>query len=708
MKKSTWRVVWRGLALAIMLSIWLPSVWAQESTQQTGSSLKDNSFRGLPNLLASNSTLTPGASLSSGDEKRVNAESEKDAKSDKDSNKKEPASGNASATGAPVNAPPTPAGAEDPPLGFAGPKSVKVNRPMTDEEQAGDFVPVDDRWRIGFPDWDRHGDPTKADYPFTKGRLLNPYRQNVLKGDYPVIGTDKFFNLTLTSETFLAARRIPVISDVSAQRPDSREFFGRGGQFLLNQNFKIAGDFFQGDASFKPVDWRIHALVVFNVNYAHARENGVLRIDDRRGNTRRDGIISLQEAFGEYRIGDTTRFLPFLRGNGSKGGYSPYFDTTSIRAGIQLFNSDFRGFIFNDTNLGVRLFGNFASNRYQYNIAFFEQLEKDTNSGLNTLSSRNQRVVIANIFRQDTIKKGYTIEFSYHFNKDDAKDFFNDENGFPVRPSILGTIVPHRVRTHYFGFTTDGHFGERLPGLLGKIGGGLNLSTAFYQVLGTDDFNGLAGRKVDVNAQLVAAELSVDRDWMRFRTSFFYASGDNNPTDGTARGFDSILDDNNFAGGKFSFLNSVGIGFLNTNTQLATPGTLLPNLRSSKIHGQANHVNPGLFLYNVGFDADITQKLRLITNVNFVNFAATQPLVLGDFQPEIEKSFGTDLSAGIKYRPYLNDNIIVFSGISVFRPGAAFTSIFESNCKPNGPLFCGIETGNKTLFNLFTTIKFTY
>jgi len=268
--------------------------------------------------------------------------------------------------------------------------------------------------------------------------------------------------------------------------------------------------------------------------------------------------------------------------------------------------------------------------------------------------------------------------------------------------------VPHKVHTHYFGLTTDGHFGEKLPWILGKIGGGLNLSTAFYQVIGTDDFNGIAGRKVDVNAQLAAAELSVDRDWLRFRTSFFYASGDDKPTDGTARGFDSILDDNNFAGGQFSFLNSVGIPFLNTTTQLSNPHSLLPDLRSSKIHGQANHVNPGLLLYNFGVDADVTQKLRIISNINFVSFSHTEPLVLGIFQPQIEKNLGIDLSTGIKYRPYLNDNIVIFSGVSLFRPGAAFTSIYESNCKPAGPLKCGTETGNKTLFNLFATIKFTY
>lgn len=706
MKTCKWRVASIGLVLPVMFCLMLTSVLAQTNRQQ-GSPPQERTFTGLPNLLASN-TAGNGENDEAKKASTDKSTSEKDSTAKKDPN----VGGNKPAdAGGATNAAPAPSGAEDSPLGFAGPKSVKVNRPKTEEEESGDFVPVDDRWRVGFPEWDRHGDPTKAsesNMPFMKGRLINPYRQNVLKGDYPVLGTNKFFALTLVSESFADIKRLPLPSNQGAQRPDSREFFGRGGSFAFNQNFFVTGDFFKGDASFKPVDWRLHATAAFNINYLHLRENGVSRIDETRGSTRRDGIIALQEAFGEYRLGDTTKVLPFLRGKGSKGGYSPFFDTTSFRAGVQHFNSDFRGFIFNDTNLGVRLFGNFASNRYQYNVAYFDQLEKDTNSGLNTLDSRAQRVLIANLFRQDTFKKGYTVEVSYHYNRDDGNSLHLDKNGFPVRPEVFGFAVPHKIRSHYIGFTTDGHFGEKLPFILGKIGGGLNLSTAFYQVLGTDDFNGLAGRKVDINAQLAAAELSVDRDWLRFRASFLYASGDSKPTDGTARGFDHILDDNNFAGGKFSFFNSQGIAFLNTTTQLTGPGSLIPNLRSSKIEGQANYVNPGLFLYNLGLDADITQKVRLISNVNFIRFAHTEPLELALFQPKIEKFLGVDSSIGLRYRPILNDNIVIFSGFSIFTPGAGFTSIYDTNCLPNGQVQCGTETGNKTQYSFFGSIKFVY
>jgi hypothetical protein len=97
--------------------------------------------------------------------------------------------------------------------------------------------------------------------------------------------------------------------------------------------------------------------------------------------------------------------------------------------------SDFRGFIFNDTNLGVRIFGNYDNNRWQYNIAAFDMLEKDTDSDLNEFSRREQQIYVANVFRQDLIWKGYTGELSFLSNFD------------------------HYAQAYYLGWTGDGHIG---------------------------------------------------------------------------------------------------------------------------------------------------------------------------------------------------------------------------------------------------------
>jgi len=94
---------------------------------------------------------------------------------------------------------------------------------------------------------------------------------------------------------------------------------------------------------------------------------------------------------------------------------------------------------------------------------------------------------------------------------------------------------------------------------------------------------------------MAAAEVSYDKDWIRYRVSAFYTSGDASPRDGRARGFDSIVDLPNFAGGLFSFWNREGIRLLGSGILLTTPGSLIPSLRASKEEGQANFVNPGIF-----------------------------------------------------------------------------------------------------------------
>ena len=53
-----------------------------------------------------------------------------------------------------------------------------------------DFVPVDDRWRIGFPRWDRYANSRSQTYPYVTGRRGDPYNLNVLKGDYPIFGNN--------------------------------------------------------------------------------------------------------------------------------------------------------------------------------------------------------------------------------------------------------------------------------------------------------------------------------------------------------------------------------------------------------------------------------------------------------------------------------------------------------------------------------------
>ena len=172
-----------------------------------------------------------------------------------------------------------------------------------------------------------------------------------------------------------------------------------------------------------------------------------------------------------------------------------------------------------------------------------------------------------------------------------------------------------------------------------------------------------------------AVEVSYDRDYARFRTSYFYASGDGDPNNGRATGFDTILDKPNFAGTQFSYWQRQRIPLFGVG--LKQELSLVPNLRSSKIQGQANFVNPGLQLFNIGFDVDVTPKLKIINNYNLLWFDKTASLQQFLFQGDIDRFIGTDLSMGIEYRPLLNENVVMTFGAATLIAGEGFRDLYN-------------------------------
>ena len=571
---------------------------------------------------------------------------------------------------------PSAAGAESSAPGYSGAKQNPELQPSGQQTPAAPetfppdgevFQPQPNRWRVTMPDWNRYG--TGGEHPYVKGSRWDPFDRNKLKGDEPVIGQQIFFNFTGVSDTLFDGRRLPVPSNISTAHPGEPGFFGKGEQVFLDQLFLFSFDLFHGDAAFRPVDWRIRVTPAVSLNYLDLREVGIVNVNVRAGTSRLDSHLGFQELFGEVKLHDL----------------SPNFDFVSVRAGIQEFNADFRGFLFVDEQPGVRFFGNYASNRWQYNLAYFNLLEKNTNSGLNTFARRDQQVIIANVYRQDLLFQGYTAQFSVSYN-DDQGGVHYDDNGFLVRPSPIGLVISNnQIKTHaihaaYLGWTGDGHIGR------------VNLTHAFYQALGTDSFNPIAGRPVTINAQMAAVEASVDKDWIRFKGSLFYASGSADPRGGRARGFDAIEDFPEFAGGIFSLWNREGIRLLGTGVNLTSPDSLLPSLRSNKDEGQANFVNPGIFLANLGTDFDLTPKLRGFVNVNYLRFERTESLELLLFQAPIHHTIGVDSSLGIRYRPPLTEDISITAGAAALVPGQGLRDIY---------------TG-KMMFSLFTDVKFQF
>lgn len=596
-------------------------------------------------------------------------------------------------------------------------------------------IPQYNRWRIPFGQLQRYKPGYPAETPYADGplRFFDPYKASLLKGDSPIIGQDIFFSLLFEDQILAEFRRVPMGSGVSAARANSSDFFGRSESYTLSNNLSATLELFKGETAFKPIDWAIRLTPIFNLNFTEIKEtnnlnpdprgpnysagnpspgtppaitnpgditgalnNGIRHIGDRdlggtRYTQRTRETVSLEEAFVEIHLRDL----------------SDNYDFVSTRIGNQFLNADFRGFIFDDTNSGIRVFGNYDNNRLQYNAAFFNLREKDTFSGLNQYSARGQDVLVANVFRQDALSLflpssnplalGYTAELSVLASLDHGEQHF-DKNGFLVRPApVGGPIEEHNVNSFYLGWNGDGHVGW------------LNVTHSFYQALGHDDKNPIAGHGVNINAQMAAIELSIDRDYLRPKFSLFYASGDGSPRDKWATGFDSILDNPTFIGSPFSFYARQGFGLAGSSVLAKPANSLVLDLRTSKTEGQANFVNPGTFIVGLGLDADLTPRLKAQLNLNYIRFVDTAAIREILLTNHADQELGYDLSLGFTYRPALTQNVIINAGFGAFLPGQGYRDIYRGITRPV-PGFTNQPTGaiDSFLYSGIIAVTFTY
>jgi hypothetical protein len=496
-----------------------------------------------------------------------------------------------------------------------------IPRPRVDDYVAS--VPIPDRWRI-------------VDALGYEDNWYDPYHRNTLKGDKPVYGEDWFFNLNVISDSVYEKRTVPTpIGGSSTLRPGGIDIFGSNDQWLVNENLLMEFVWYKGDTVFRPPDYEFRLIPVINYNYVELDEVQGVNVDPADGNTRNDHHIGLQAAFIDVHLRNV----------------SDRYDFDSIRVGIQPFSSDFRGFLFQDNQLGIRLFGNRDNNIFQYNIALFQRMEKDTNSGLNDQNEplRDDYVFAANLYWQDFLVKGFMSQVTILHNQNNEEgEFFFDNNGFIARPASLGREVPRGYDVTYLGYNGDGHIGR------------LNLTTALYYAFGESDPGVFVDKKVDIESLFFAAELSVDYDWFRPRISFLYGSGDEDPYDDKATGFDAIFENPQFAGSDNSYWIRQNVPLIGGGrVALSQRNGVLNSMRSSKELGQSNFTNPGIILAGFGFDMDITPELRLSGNFNQLYFDETAVLEVARNQGSIDKEIGQDLSLALIYRPFMSQNIVL-------------------------------------------------
>lgn len=506
-----------------------------------------------------------------------------------------------------------------------------------------EFVPVPDRWRI----------MQALDFRFP---FFDPYHQNVLKGDLPIAPEhfpEWFFNLGLISDTTYEMRRIPVpVAPQTSGQPGAYNIYGEGEQNTFVQNVILSLGLTKGNTTFRPPDYEFRFVPVFQYNQSRTEEERLLRIDPRTGYSRTDNFVAVQELFFDKHLRNV----------------SERYDFDSLRIGIQPMQADFRGFLFQDNALGIRLFGTRDNNLWQYNLAWFRRLEKDTNSGLNDLSQRprDDDVYLFNVYHQDFPRVGFTSQLTaiHNRNRESGADYY-DDNGFLVRPAVIGDVRPHDYQVTYLGYSGDGHFGR------------YGLSTSAYLALGTADGNALAQQKQDIEAFFFASELSRDFSWIRLRGNLLYASGDKDPFNDTAGGFDAILENPQFAGADTSFFIRQAVPLVGGGgVALSGRNGVLPSLRSSKDKGQSNFVNPGLTLLGVGADFDVLPTLRVLSNISYLRFNETEVLGVLRNQAAPSNELGTDISAGLQWRPLYSQNIVISGSFAALMPGKGMRELY--------------------------------
>jgi hypothetical protein len=483
------------------------------------------------------------------------------------------------------------------------------NRLPTPDTAALPAPNAQDRWRIV----DQVGAPAT---------LVNPYAtNNVLKGDRPLLdrplfGGNWFFDGTATSNTLLESRRIPVsgVADTPFLSPREQQFD--------SQTTSIDAVLYRGDTIFAPPDFQFRFTPIFNYSATHT-----------------DGEQVSSNTFGAQALFIETHLRDV----------SENYDFDSLRVGIQAVNSDFRGFVLSDQPVGIRLFGTRDNDIYQYNIGWFRPLPKNAarqdefGAGLPA-----NDILLANLYIQDLFKPGLTSEITFLYDRNRARGTeivasAQADDG----AAMFVDGARHNYDVGYFGYSVDGHLGK------------WNLTGSLYEVLGLEEASEFGESHTRVEANFAAAELSRDFDWIRLRASGLYASGDSDPFDKSAHGFDGISQSALFAGADSSFFIHQQLPLVLDQLNLKVRDSLFPDLRSTAAPGESNYENPGLRLVGLGTDFDFSPAVRLSFDANHLWFDQTATLnaILG--QRLAGRNIGTDLSFDLFYRPLDSQNVIL-------------------------------------------------
>ncbi len=489
-------------------------------------------------------------------------------------------------------------------------------------------VAVPDRWRLV----EQLGRPVTFADPYAAG--------NPLKGDRPTFGGDGFTSLSVTTNTLLEPRLIPSTSPAAtapgSAAPGAIHTLTRD-EFFLSQTVLFDAAVYRGDTVFRPPDWQWRFTPA--VNYSSTRA----------GSTEAGGgVFAIQGLSFEKHLRDV----------------SSRYDFDSVRVGIQPFTSDFRGFLLSDQPLGVRFFGTRDDNVFQYNLALISRVPKDR-VRLNDVGRGipNNQIALANLYWQDSPVSAVTSEFIVALNRNRAAgpQLLFGADGAAAGPAVK---VQHDYDIAYIGYGLDGHFGR------------LNATAMVYGLGGREQRGTFVNQSTQVRSLFAADELSVDFDWRRIRLSMLHSSGDGNPFDRRAQGFDTLTSGAIFAGSDSSFFFHQRLALAGGTFDLKSRDGLLPSLRAAGNSGDSNFSNPGLDLLGLGLDLALTPQLTVGVDANQLWFDKTGALEALLDQPAIPKRLGAEVTLDAIWRPFATQNLIFrLSGSQMMR-GPGYRAIY--------------------------------
>jgi hypothetical protein len=495
--------------------------------------------------------------------------------------------------------------------------------PRVSSEEMPAPVAVPDRWRLvddlGYRiDW------------------LDSYRgNNPLKADWPVFGGNDFLNLSAVSGTLLEERRIATaaagVPDADGPRTATQ------GELFFNQSLSLDAVLYRGDTVFRPPDWQWRLTTVLS-------ESGV-----RAGGGSEDATTaSVQALWFEKHLRDV----------------SVHDDFDSARVGIQPLTSDFRGFLLSDQPLAARLFGTRDNDVFQYNLALLRSLRKNSVS-LNDLGAPlpHNEALLANLYWQDFPRTGITSVFvaALDHNREPGMQELLDAAGTANMPAVRAR---HDYDVGYLGYGIDGHYGW------------LNATAMTYGELGRESQGTFNDASERLQAWFAAGELSVDRDLRRWRLSLLHASGDADPHDRTATGFDGLTANPVFAGTDSSFFIHQALALSGGAFDLKLRNGLLPTLNPTDSGGQDNFSNPGLDLVGLGMDWDLAPEWRVSFDANQLWFDETGVLAGLMLRP-VPRDFGAELAVNAFWRPFTNQNVILRVSNALLMRGAGYRALYD-------------------------------